>query len=64
MDDYGIELELSICAYWTEKYEECQQISTKLLEKNTLPTNVRDCVKRNLGFANVKMVEKLTAPIL
>ncbi len=31
--DYGLALELSICAYWIGKYEECQQICRDLLRK-------------------------------
>ena len=57
MYDYGIPLELSICAYWTGKYEECQQISLEILKRKELPANVRTCVENNLGFANAKLVE-------
>ena len=55
--DYGAELELSINAYWVGKYDECQQISLKLLKQNDLPPNVRECIQRNLGFANEKLME-------
>ena len=34
MYDYGVQLELSVCAYWIKKYEECQQISLDLLKIN------------------------------
>jgi glycosyltransferase involved in cell wall biosynthesis len=59
MYDYGILLELSICAYWMEKYQECQEISLKILSKPNLPANVRECVESNLGFANEKLLEAI-----
>jgi glycosyltransferase involved in cell wall biosynthesis len=57
MYDWGILLELSICAYWIEKYKESQEVSLKLLSKPNLPDNVRECVENNLGFANQKLLE-------
>jgi glycosyltransferase involved in cell wall biosynthesis len=59
--DYGLPLELSICAYWLGKYEECQKISVELLKKDTLPSDIRECVENNLGFANAKLLENLTS---
>ncbi|MBA3239449.1 MAG: glycosyltransferase [Parachlamydiaceae bacterium] len=55
--DYGMPLELSIAAYWTERYEESQKISQELLKKD-LPDHVRPIVENNLGFANGKLLEK------
>ncbi len=55
--DYGLALELSICAYWIGKYEECQQICQDLLKRDDLPANYRSCIERNLGFANAKLLE-------
>ena len=60
MYDYGILLELSICAYWMGKYQESQEVSLKILSKPDLPTNVRECVENNLGFANQKLLESLS----
>lgn len=57
--DYGMLLELSVCAYWSGKYEECQQISVDLLKKN-LPEDVRETIENNLAFANDKLIEKVT----
>lgn len=57
--DYGLLLELSISAYWVGKYRECQKISLKLLAKKDLPLEVRDCVRRNLEFANIKLLEEI-----
>lgn len=55
--DWGMPLELSIAAYWTERYEESQQISLALLKKD-LPDHVRTTIESNLGFANGKLLEK------
>lgn len=55
--DYGMLLELSVCAYWAGKYDECQQMSSELLKRN-LPDNVRKTVENNLAFANDKLLEK------
>lgn len=57
--DYGMLLELSICAYWMGKYEECRDISQRILANSSLPGNVRDCVQRNLAFANEKLPKTL-----
>jgi hypothetical protein len=57
MYDYGLPLELSICAYWIGKYEECQQMSMDILKQKNLPENVRTCVQNNLNFANAKIIE-------
>ena len=59
MYDYGLPLELSICAYWIGKYDECQKISMEILKKENLPEHVRTCVQSNLNFANVKIVESI-----
>lgn len=54
--DYDLLLEFSICAYWIEKYEEALIAGAKLIEKQTLPQNVRDCVERNLKFTTAKLL--------
>ncbi len=61
--DYGLLLELSICAYWIGKYEECYQISQKLLNNTQLPLNVRACVEKNLSFAQTKLIELALQPL-
>jgi glycosyltransferase involved in cell wall biosynthesis len=57
MHQYGLLLELSICAYWLEKYEEAKYISEKMLERKDLNQNVCDCIKRNLKFTNQRIAE-------
>jgi len=54
---YGVDLEQSVCAYWIDAFEESRDISLNILGREDLPENVRECVKKNLGFANVKLVE-------
>ena len=63
VNDYGIALELSICAYWIGQYEECRQLCHELLKKQDLPENVRTCVEKNLEFANAKVKELQTADV-
>ncbi len=55
MYEYGIPLELSVCAYWIGNYEECKQVSEKMLQNRDLPQHVRECVEKNLWFANQKL---------
>lgn len=57
MHDYGALLELSICAYCIEKYEECAQLCQKMLASPDLPQNIRECVERNMAVANSKTSE-------
>lgn len=59
MDDYGIPLENSICAYWKNDFEECKKVSQQILSKKDLPEDIKTCVENNLGFANAKIVEKI-----
>ena len=56
VEDYGMQLENSICAYWSGKYEKCQSVSKKILEKNNIPQSIRDCVERNLSFTRTKLL--------
>jgi glycosyltransferase involved in cell wall biosynthesis len=57
--DYGLLLEYSIAAYWTERYTEALLASNIMLSKASLPPNVRDCVGKNLGWINTKIAETL-----
>ncbi len=54
--EYGMLLELSVCAYWIGKYEECQQISVELLKKE-LPADIKTITENNLAFANDKLLD-------
>ncbi len=62
MWDWGIPLELSICAYWIGKYEECLNVSHRILAIPNIPQNVRECVERNIACTNSKLLE-LYSPI-
>lgn len=55
--DWGIPIELAVCAYWIGKYDECKQISLKLLDNPHLPKHVRKTAKDNLAIANQKLDE-------
>lgn len=55
--DYGLPLEQSICAYWIGKYDECRDISLKILAQPKLPDHVQECVQRNLSLANKKLAD-------
>jgi len=59
MHDYGIPLEYSICAYWIDKFEECEETSLALLKRNDLPPHFRECITNNLGFARGKILERI-----
>lgn len=56
MNDYGLLLEFSICAYWVDRFEECQKVCVHLLKRSDLSPEIRDCVEKNLGFANAKLL--------
>jgi len=55
--DYGLPLEQSICAYWIGKFDECRDISLKILAIPKLPNHVKECVERNLSLANKKLAD-------
>lgn len=57
--DYGLLLEFSACAYWIGRYEESQKASIALLKKIDLPLDIRDCVEKNLGYANAKLLAQV-----
>jgi glycosyltransferase involved in cell wall biosynthesis len=53
--DYGLLLEKSVSAYWLGKYEECLQISQKILKEPNLPPNIKECAEKNIGWALLKI---------
>lgn len=61
MYDYGLEFEQSISSYWLGNYGESYQISTNLLKKDNLPSDIRDQVQKNKQFAEEKMRSQVTA---
>lgn len=52
--DYGLLLEQSVCAYWTQMYSESAEISALLLERE-LPESIRKLVTNNLHWAQRKI---------
>jgi glycosyltransferase involved in cell wall biosynthesis len=55
--DYGLLLEFSICAYWTERYTQALLASYLILAKPSIPEDVRECVEKNIYWANLKIKE-------
>lgn len=53
--DYGLLLENSVAAYWLGKYEECKQVSKKILEAQELPDFVKLQVEKNIAYAEEKL---------
>jgi glycosyltransferase involved in cell wall biosynthesis len=54
---WGLPLEVSVCAYWTDRFFECKKISEKLLQREDLPEPVLHSVQGNLWWANEKIKE-------
>lgn len=59
MYEWGAILEFSINAYWAGHYKESHDECLALLKIKDLPDNVRECVEKNLGFANAKLIETI-----
>lgn len=57
IDDYGLLLEYSVTAYWTERYLESLLASKLILTCEGLPNNVKECVERNLFWIDQKLAE-------
>jgi|SRR5579862_9444907 len=56
--EWGMQLEVSISAYWIDKFYECKKISEGMLEKKDLPDNVKETVQSNLWWASTKLEEQ------
>jgi glycosyltransferase involved in cell wall biosynthesis len=56
--DYGMLLEYSIAAYWTNHYLEAYIASHLLLTQDNLPQNVRETTENNLVWINRKLNEQ------
>jgi tetratricopeptide (TPR) repeat protein len=52
--DYGLMDELSVNAYWSGRRDEFVQVTRALLEKPSLPQDVRLRIQENLRFGEVK----------
>ena len=55
VDEHGLLMELSLCAYYLGKYEESKEISEKILQVPNLPLNVKQCVLKNLAWIDPKI---------
>lgn len=61
IENWGLPLELSICAYWTGQYKKCEETCLKILSQPNLPPSVKECVERNLALNKVKLSEQKAA---
>lgn len=57
--DYGMALELSACAYWVGRYEECQKICLELLKNDRISPQHRAIIQNNLDWANKNLLNKI-----
>lgn len=48
MDEYGLLMEKSLCAYYLGKYEESKTACDKILNTPNIPDNIRECMQNNL----------------
>jgi len=53
--EYGLLVENSVNAYWIGNYKECYDLSQELLKKPKLPPHVRECIEKNLWWAESKL---------
>ncbi len=51
--EWGMLLELSLCAYYANRLDEFQNASKKLLKNPSLPAHVRSCVEDNLKLYSI-----------
>lgn len=63
VEEWGLPIELSVSAYWTNRYQECKEICENLLKKE-LPEDIQLLVKSNLEFAEGKLREQLLEEIV
>ena len=53
--DYGVLDEFSVVAYWAGHYDECLEISLRLLAEGKLPQDQRPRIEMNADFARKKL---------
>jgi glycosyltransferase involved in cell wall biosynthesis len=61
--DWRLLLEYSVCAYWTERYEEAKLASLWLLSNPKLDTETHQLVERNMQWISSKLQEEEKARI-
>ncbi|MBS4167622.1 glycosyltransferase [Parachlamydia sp. AcF125] len=57
MYNYGLLLEYSLCAYWTERYQESLLASYLILSNPNLPVEIKTCLQSNLKWIHAKLEE-------
>lgn len=59
--EWGLLMEKSVSAYWIGKYQECLDLSMKILHLENLPEHVKTCTEKNIEFALSKLQEQREA---
>ena len=56
--EYGLLDELSVNAYWTERYQDCLEACERLLCEGKMPRGMQERVRRNADFALGKLASR------
>ncbi len=59
---YGLEMELCVAAYHTEKYEEADAVCQKMLAKKAVPKEVKTIIRQNRDFPRKKLLQSASSP--
>ena len=57
INNYKLQDELAVCAYWVGEYQESLDLNKKLLENPNLPQHERERIQKNTEFAQNKIQE-------
>lgn len=58
INEWGIEMEMAVCAFYLEMYEEAKALNEKLLNHTSLPDDVREQCLKNLTWALLEIAKK------
>lgn len=64
IENYGIDFQMSICAYYVGQYEEALNACDRLLERNDLPESWKATAAKNRAFPIAKLEERQTEDML
>ena len=59
--EWGLLMEKSVSAYWLGRYQECLDLSMKILRLKNLPEHVKTCTEKNIEFTISKLQEQRVA---
>lgn len=57
--EWGMKFEFCMAAYGNNRFNECQQLSSELLQNRNLPMDIHAAVIQNLSAVNLKLVQNL-----